>query len=40
MNRMKAEEHFRSLEAMGYGKVSFGRRGGLCYTVLKPLPAE
>lgn len=40
MNRMKAEEHFRSLEAMGYGKVSFGRRGGLCYTALKPLPAE
>ena len=40
MNRMKAEENFRSLEAMGYGKVSFGRRGGLCYTVLRSLPSE
>ena len=40
LNRMKAEEAFRYLEALGYGKVSFGSRGGLCYTALKPLPAE
>jgi len=37
---MKAEEAFRYLEAQGYGKVSLGSRGGLCYTALKPLPAE
>lgn len=40
LNRMKAEEYFRSLQALGYGQVSFGKRGGLCYTALQPLPPK
>lgn len=40
INRIKAEEFFRCLEAMGYGKVSLGSRGGLCYSALKSLPNE
>ena len=40
MDRMKAEDIFRQLESMGYGDVSFGSRGGLCYRALKPLPFE
>jgi hypothetical protein len=40
INPIKAEEIFRRLEGIGYGKVSLGIRDGLCYNALKPLPVE
>jgi hypothetical protein len=40
INRVKADELFRLLEAMGYGRIDSGPRGGLRYEALMELPPE